>query len=74
MLLEWIPVADSSRIVALAYDSEVEAIYVRFPNGVEWQYELCPQHVWDEFSAPGQSKGQYIDQVLNHKPHGRYVG
>jgi hypothetical protein len=74
MQLEWVEVSGSTRIVAMAYGSESETIYVRFPDGVEWQYELCPQHVWDEFSAPSQSKGQYIDRVLNHKPHRRYAG
>lgn len=73
MTLNWIPVTDSTRVVAMAYDADSEAIYVRFPDGVEWCYQLCPPPVWAEFSAPGQSKGQYIDQELNHKPHGRHA-
>jgi len=73
-MIEWIPVTSSKRIVAEAYDPETETIYVRFPNGVEWHYAACPPHVWDEFSAPGQSRGQYIDRVLNFKPHGRHAG
>jgi hypothetical protein len=71
--IEWIDVSDSERIVAMAYDNENEAILVRFTKDeVEWCYESCPPHVWEEFSAPSQSKGRYIHQVLNDKPNHRY--
>lgn len=73
-MLEWIPVVGSKRIVAEAYDSVEERIYVRFPNGVEWWYAACQESVWIEFTGPGQSRGQYIARVLNHKPNGRYTG
>ena len=73
-MIEWSPVSGSSRIVAEAYEEEAERIFVRFPDGVEWWYAACPRHVWDEFTAPGQSRGQYIHQVLNHKPNGRHAG
>ncbi|MHB8870194.1 MAG: KTSC domain-containing protein [Thermoleophilia bacterium] len=73
-MIEWTPVGGSARIVAEAYDSEGERIYVRFPDGVEWWYGACPPHVWDEFCAPGQSRGQYIHQVLDYKPNGRHSG
>lgn len=73
-MIEWIPVAGSSRIVAEAYDSETERILVRFPDGVEWWYSACPAAVWEAFTAPGQSRGQYIDQILNYKPYGRHDG
>lgn len=73
-MIEWIPVSGSSRIIAEAYDAETERIYVRFPNGVEWWYAACPRNVWEAFTAPGQSRGQYIHEVLNHKPHGRHAG
>ncbi len=73
-MIEWIPVTGSDRITAEAYDPETETIYVRFPNGVEWRYSACPPNVWAEFTAPGQSRGQYIHKVLNHKPHGRHSG
>ena len=33
---DWIPVTDSSRIVAAAYDSQSQAIYARFPDGAEY--------------------------------------
>lgn len=72
-MLTWTPVADSTRVVAIAYDPDIETIYVQFPNGVEWYYANCPPIVWEEFSAPGTSKGQYISQILNHHPHGRHV-
>jgi hypothetical protein len=71
---DWIPVVGSTRIVAEKYDAESETIYVRFPDGVEWWYSGCPPHVWEAFTAPGQSRGQYIHQVLDYKPNGRYAG
>ncbi len=73
-MINWIPVIDSERIVAEAYDPETERIYVRFPSGVEWWYGACPPRVWEEFTAPGQSRGQYIHRVLNYKPNGRHAG
>ena len=73
-MIEWTPVSGSSRVVAEAYDEDAERIYVRFPNGVEWWYAACPHSVWLEFTAPGQSRGQYIHGVLNHKPNGRHAG
>ncbi len=73
-MIEWRPVSDSCRIVADAYDPETERIYVRFPTGVEWWYAACHMQVWEEFSAPGQSRGEYIHRVLNHKPNGRHAG
>lgn len=73
-MIEWKVVEGSSRIVAEAYDAETETILVRFPNGIEWAYGACPLAVWREFTAPGQSRGQYIAHILNHKPHGRWQG
>jgi len=70
-MIDWIPVVGSSRIVAEAYDPETETIYVRFPDGVEWWYGACPPVEWERFTAPGQSRGQYIADVLNHKPNRR---
>jgi len=73
-MIEWIPVSGSTRIVAEAYDPESEKIFVRFPNGVEWWYAACTVNIWQEFTAPGQSRGQYIARVLDQKPHGRHSG
>lgn len=73
-MINWISVASSERITAEAYDPEAEKIYVRFPDGVEWWYSACPPQVWEEFTAPGQSRGQYIRSVLNYKPNGRHAG
>lgn len=73
-MIDWIPVDGSTRVVAAAYDAENEAILVRFHNDVEWCYEACPPHVWEDFMSPGQSKGQFIHQVLDHQPHHRYEG
>ena len=73
-MIEWILVNGSSRIVAEAYDLDTETIFVRFPDGTEWYYSACAQATWEEFSAPGQSRGQYISQVLNAKPNARWNG
>lgn len=71
-MIEWIPVEGSTRIVAEAYLPETETILVRFPNGVEYQYSACPPNVWADFTAPGQSRGKFIDQVLDAKPRGKW--
>jgi hypothetical protein len=73
-MIDWTSVTGSTRIVAEAYDLETERILVRFPNGIEWYYSACPASVWDEFTAPGQSRGQYIARVLDAKPNGRWAG
>ena len=73
-LIEWQAVEGSDRIVAEAYDPVEERIYVRFPNGVEWWYAASPPATWEEFTAAGQSRGQYIHDVLNHRPNGRHTG
>lgn len=72
--IDWTPVDQSKRIIAEAYLRDEETILVRFPNGTEWAYSACPEHVWEEFTAPGQSRGEYIAAVLDHKPHGRWGG
>ena len=54
--------------------AEQEVILVRFPTGVEWAYSACTPEVWEAFTAPGQSKGSYISQVLNAKPNSRWTG
>lgn len=72
-MIEWVPVDGSDRVTAVAYDSTNEAICVRFPNGVDWCYEACPPHVWEDFLA-ADSKGRFIHDVLNHLPHHRYEG
>ena len=73
-MIEWQPVEGSSRIVAEAFVPELETILVRFPSGKEWAYSACSEAVWGEFRAPGQSRGEYIAQVLNGKPHGPWAG
>lgn len=73
-MIEWTPVSGSDRIVAEAYDPDAETINVRFPNGVEWYYAACPPDTWECFTAPGQSRGEYIASTLNHKPNGRLIG
>lgn len=73
-MIDWQPVVGSSRIVAEAFLPEAETILVRFPNGVEWAYSACSSTTWQEFTAPGQSRGQYIHVVLNSKPNSRWAG
>lgn len=73
-MIEWIPVVGSERIVAEAYLPEQEMILVRFPEGVEWSYSACSAAVWEAFTAPGQSRGQFIAQVLDAKPNRRWIG
>jgi hypothetical protein len=72
-MFEWRPVA-SGAITAEGYDAETEMIYLRFKDGKEYWYSACPQQVWDEFTAHGQSRGQYLNQVLRAKPNGRHAG
>lgn len=74
MTIEWRPVAGSKRIIAEAYVEELETILVRFPDGTEWAYSACPPNIWAEFTAAGQSRGQYIHEVLNHRPNHRWAG
>ncbi|MHA4855062.1 KTSC domain-containing protein [Rhodococcus sp. MSC1_016] len=71
MQLDWQPV-DSKRIVAEAYNPDTETIYVRFPNGIEWYYEACTPDVWEAFTSPGQSRGQFLHHTLNDKPNRRH--
>ena len=33
-----------------------------------------PPDVWIAFTAPGQSRGKVIHEVLDHKPNHRFVG
>ena len=73
-MVDWIPINDSERVIAIAYDPDAEIICVRFPDGVEWCYEACTPRVWEDFIAPGTSKGAFIRDVLNHQPHHRYEG
>lgn len=71
-MFEWMPV-ESNVITAEGFDPETDTIYLRFKNGEEWAYSACPQHVWEEFTAPGQSRGAYLNKVLKYKPNSRYV-
>jgi hypothetical protein len=71
---DWNAVTNSERIVAEAFIEETETILVRFPDGVEWAYSACQRQVWEEFTAPGQSRGKYIATVLNHKPNAKWAG
>jgi hypothetical protein len=73
-MIEWTLVGGSSRVTAEAYLEDSETILVRFPDGVEWAYSACPPSVWAQFTAPGQSRGAFIAQVLDAKPNRRWSG
>lgn len=73
-MINWQPVSGSSRIIAEAYLAEIETILVRFPDGVEWAYSACGPSTWQQFTARGQSRGEYIAAVLDAKPNRRWSG
>lgn len=71
-MIAWIDVNDSTRVAAIAYDADKQTTYVRFKNdGVEWWYGNCSQSAWEQFSAPGTSKGRFIHQELDSHPNGQ---
>ena len=70
-MIEWKSTA-SSWVVAEAYSADEETIFVKFKDGACWAYQACPLSVWEEFTAPAQSRGQYINNVLKFKPGGKY--
>ena len=72
-MIDWIQCPDSTRVRAIAYDEDGERILVQFPDGKHWQYSGCPPIVWEEFTRPGTSKGQYIHRRLNQHPNGPMV-
>jgi hypothetical protein len=74
MIIEWAEVTDSERVSAVAYVAEQQWICVRFvKDGVEWCYEGCSADEFEQFCAPGQSKGKFIHDVLNAKLHHKLI-
>lgn len=71
-MYDWVEV-DSTRVTAIAYDDEEERILVRFRDGTEYYYAMCPPSVWEEFRSPAVSKGRFINDRLNAKPRGKLV-
>ena len=67
-MIEWIEVSGSSMMIAAAFVAEEECIYIRFTDGKCWRYSSCSLANWEEFTAPGQSRGKYFHAVLKHKP------
>ncbi|MDA0167527.1 KTSC domain-containing protein [Solirubrobacter taibaiensis] len=72
-MFDWIELDDSTRVSAIAYDEDEERILVRFRDGVEYFYAMCPPSLWEEFSSPAVSKGQFIRERLDAKPRGKLV-
>jgi hypothetical protein len=66
--LDWIDL-ESSTVTSAAYDPDTEMIYVRFKDGGVYSYDQCPPHVWEEFTAPGQSPGKFLNEILRYKPY-----
>jgi hypothetical protein len=66
--LEWMEM-DSSTVESAAYDPEAEVIYVRFIDDGTYAYDQCPPGVWEEFTAPDQSPGKYVNETLKYKPY-----
>ena len=62
-MVEMFPVS-SSRITEMGYDKSTATVYVRFTDGVGWQYRSVPEQVWQEF-VQSESKGQFIRRVLD---------
>lgn len=68
MPLNMIPIS-SSRITEMGYDADEAIVYVRFTDGPAWQYKYVPENIWLDFVS-ADSKGRFINQVLNHYEHG----
>jgi hypothetical protein len=60
----------SSRLTEMGYDANAATIFVRFTDGTPWCYYNVPDEVWQQFVSC-VSKGRFINDVLNHYPHGR---
>ncbi|MGA9285772.1 MAG: KTSC domain-containing protein [Solirubrobacteraceae bacterium] len=73
MELEWIDM-NSSNVESAAYEPDAEMIYVRFKEGGVYAYDQCPPHMWEEFTAPGQSPGKYVNEILKYKPYQKLDG
>jgi hypothetical protein len=77
------PPDESSRVEAFRYvatDGQPGAIgysgilFVRFiKHGTPWKYLNVPEHIYQSF-ASAQSKGRYINSVLNNFPNSRASG
>ena len=77
------PPDESSRVEAFRYVAMEGApgaigfngtLFVRFiKHGTPWKYLNVPEHVYQSF-ASAQSKGRYINSVLNNFPNSRALG
>lgn len=59
----------SGRVTEIGFDRDSGTVYVRFTDGVLWQYRNVPEHVFAEF-AEASSKGRFIRDVLDNFEHG----
>ena len=73
-MIEWIPVSGSQVITAEAYDPETRRSMFVLQMVMNGGTRPAPPPTWEEFTAPGQSRGQYLNKVLKFKPNGRYGG
>jgi hypothetical protein len=72
--VEWIEVAGSTLVAAIAYDDAAERIYVRLHSGDAFYFEDCDVTLWRQFQSPAISKGQFIESVLEHHAYRRVPG
>ena len=64
----------SSNLESAAFDSESEAIIVRFKNGTAYKYPNCSKRVWDAFKfhfdgKDGRSAGKFMAAQLRPRPY-----
>lgn len=72
--VEWIDVAGSTIVAAIAYDDAAERIYVRLHSGDEVYFEDCDVTLWQQFQSPAVGKGEFIKNVLEHHAYSRVPG
>jgi hypothetical protein len=69
--VEWMNVAGSTIVAAVAYDDAAERIYVRLHSGDVVYFEDCDAALWQRFQSPALSKGEFIKNVLEHHAYSR---
>jgi len=68
-IVPWVP-RISSRLTHISYLEDLQVIYVRFPDGTEWEYARCSLEEWEAFCS-ADSLGRHINTNLNAPPNRR---
>lgn len=63
--MEYIPV-ESSNIEALAYDSGLNTLFVRFLNGSEYSFVGVPKELYEKM-LEDKSKGKFLNAFIRGK-------